>query len=596
MAKVETLPAAQISTRLNVADRLAASARTNPSGIAVVCPRGWSPTYRQVRMGSSGTTYATTTFAELDADASRIARGLIEWGAPPGSRIALLVRPGIEFVTLVFALLRAGMVTVLVDPGLGRKNLIRCLAEAEPDGFVAISVAQAVRQLLRRKFPKAKWNVTHGRRWFWGGVTLGQVRRKGDGTRSVPATLADDAAAIIFTSGSTGPPKGVLYTQRMFDVQVESIQTNFGLAPGGADLGCFPLFALFDAAMGITTVLPEMDFARPASADPKKVLAAANDWQVTQSFASPAVWKLLSEYCAQTGDRIESLQKVFSCGAPVPAETQAAVLACAGKGARMYTPYGATECLPVSSIESAEVLEQTAAKTSEGAGICVGRMFDSVDSRVIRISDAPIDQLEDAEELAVGEIGELIVTGPQVSLEYVTRPESNSTSKISDSSLRTSDTWTQSKFGAPQTGDPVWHRTGDVGYFDSEDRFWYCGRKAHRVETSAGTLYTECVEAVFNTHPDVARSALVGVGDRSGQVPVMFFELKSSSRNSERDIAGELLEIGQQFEHTQRIVHFAKLEKLPVDVRHNSKILREELAEWAKELKLSSIEVTMPSA
>jgi olefin beta-lactone synthetase len=596
MANVETLPAAETSARLNVADRLATSARANPSGIAVVSPRGWSPTYRQVRMGNSGTTYATTTFADLDADATRIAHGLITWGVPPGSRIALLVRPGIEFVTLVFALLRAGMVIVLVDPGLGRKNLIRCLTEAEPDGFIAISVAQAVRQLLRRRFPKAKWNVTHGWRSFWGGLTLGQLRRMGDGTRNVPTTMADDAAAIIFTSGSTGPPKGVLYTQRMFDVQVESIQSNFGLTPGDADLGCFPLFALFDAAMGITTVLPEMDFARPASADPKKLLAAANDWQVTQSFASPAVWKILSEHCAQTGEQIKSLQKVFSCGAPVPADTQAAVLACVGKGARMYTPYGATECLPVSSIESAEVLEQTAVKTSEGAGICVGRMFDSVDSRVIRISDEPIAQLEDAGELAIGEIGELIVTGPQVSLEYVTRPESNSTSKISDSSLRTSDTWTQSKFGAPQAGDPVWHRTGDVGYFDPEGRFWYCGRKAHRVETSDGTLYTECVEAVFNRHPGVTRTALVGVGDRGRQVPVMFFELKPTQRISERGVARELFEIGQQFEHTRRLTHFAKFGKLPVDIRHNSKILREELAERANELQLSSIDVAMPSA
>jgi acyl-CoA synthetase (AMP-forming)/AMP-acid ligase II len=596
MANVETPAAAPTSARLNVADRLAASARANPGGIAVVCPRRWSPTYRQIRMGSSGTTYSTTTFAELDADVSRIARGLIEWGVPTGSRIALLVRPGIEFVTLVFGLLRAGMVIVLVDPGLGRHNLIRCLADAGPDGFIAISRAHAVRQLLRRKFSKAKWNVTHGRRWFWGGITLRQLREMDRGTRSVPATLADDAAAVIFTSGSTGPPKGVLYTQRMFDVQVESIQTNFGLTPGGADLGCFPLFALFNAAMGVTTVLPEMDFSRPASADPKKLLAAANDWQITQSFASPAVWKRLSEHCAQTGEHIKSLRKVFSCGAPVPAVTQAAVLACIGQEARMYTPYGATECLPISSIESAEVLEHTALRTSEGAGVCVGRMLESVNSRVIRISDEPIEQLDDTEELGVGEIGELIVTGPQVSLEYVTRPESNSASKILDSTLRFSDTWTQSKFGAPQSGDPVWHRTGDVGYFDAEGRFWYCGRKAHRVITSSSTLYTECVEAIYNRHPDVVRTALVGVGDQGRHVPVVFFEPKSMSRRLEREMARELFDLGQQFEPSRAIAHFVKLDKLPVDVRHNAKILREELAERAKALKLQSIAVATPSA
>jgi acyl-CoA synthetase (AMP-forming)/AMP-acid ligase II len=222
-------------------------------------------------------------------------------------------------------------------------------------------------------------------------------------------------------------------------------------------------------------------------------------------------------------------------------------------------------------------------------------MFGSIDSRVIRISDEPIEQVEDAEELAVGEIGELIVSGPQVSPEYVSRPASNSIAKISDSTLRTSETWAQSKFGAPQGSDPVWHRTGDVGYFDAERRFWYCGRKAHRVVTSDKTLYTECVEAIFNRHPQVARTALVGLGDRGRQLPLVFFEPKSSSRKPEREMARELFDIGQQFDQTRSIRLFAEFDKLPVDIRHNSKILREELAERAKKLDLQSIDDPMPS-
>ena len=204
-----------------------------PDIIAVACPqRGSAGRYRAQRR-KSGAAYATATFAELEPDATRIARGLAAWGVPPGTRLALLVRPGIEFVTLVFALLRAGMVIVLVDPGLGRRHLLRCLAEAEPEGFVAIGSAQVVRVLLRRKFPQARWNVTVGRRWFWGGKTLEQLRidKPWVGDRATDSCdcptvgdahpKADDPAAIIFTSGSTGPAKGVLYTQRMFDTQVE---------------------------------------------------------------------------------------------------------------------------------------------------------------------------------------------------------------------------------------------------------------------------------------------------------------------------------------------------------------------------------------
>jgi acyl-CoA synthetase (AMP-forming)/AMP-acid ligase II len=462
-------------------------------------------------------------------------------------------------------------VIVLIDPGMGRRNLIRCLAEAKPEGFVAIPAAQAVRVCLRSKFPCARWNVTVGRRWFWGGLTLEQLRSQGDVTPAfaqqlpaprspLPAPQADDPAAIIFTSGSTGPPKGVLYTHRMFDTQVAEIQSNYGIQPGGIDLACFPLFALFNSAMGVTTVFPEIDFSRPATADPRKLLAAANDWQVTQAFASPAVWRVVGRYCAQTGTRIDSLRQIFSCGAPVPAPVLKSTLKCVAGDAKMHTPYGATECLPVATIEAAEVLDETAAQTDAGAGVCVGRNFLSIDWRVIRITDEPIAMIGDAEELPPGEIGELIVHGPQASPVYVTRSEANATSKIADD-------------------DSCWHRMGDVGFVDAEGRFWYCGRKSHRVETASGTLFTECVESVFNTHKAVRRSALVGVGPRGCQAPVVIVELQPSCRRD--DWTRELIAFAQSHAQTRSIVHFLAHPSLPVDVRHNAKINRESLATWA---------------
>ncbi len=595
MPHVETLLDADPTARLNVADRLAAIARAMPNATAVICPRKWSPSYRSIQQGRSCASYATTTFAVLDADATRIARGLVAWGVPPGTRLALLVRPGIEFVTLVFALLRAGMVIVLVDPGLGRRNLVRCLAEAEPEGFVAIGLAQAARLWLRRKFPRARWNVTVGRRWFWGGITLEQLRRHGDGIRSVPATLADDPAAIIFTSGSTGPPKGVLYTQRMFDTQVAEIQAAYGIEPGGVDLACFPLFALFNSAMGVTTVLPEMGFSRPAAADPKKLLAAANDWQVTQAFASPAVWRVLSEHCAKTGERVDSLRQVFSCGAPVPADVLRATLACVGQVAKMHTPYGATECLPVATIEAAEVLGETAARTDQGAGVCVGRKFDSIEWRVIRITDDPIAKVGEVEELPVGEIGELIVRGPQVSPRYVTRVEANAVAKIGDGAsteylVRSTRLDSNSPFPLPHSPLCPWHRTGDVGYLDKQGRFWYCGRKSQRVETASGPLYAECVEAVFNAHPDVKCTALVGLGDKGVELPVVFYQLYTEFGRREVEMANELHAMARQDSQAHSVTLFAEFDNIPVDIRHNAKILREEMTEWAKELELTEVD------
>jgi olefin beta-lactone synthetase len=574
---------------LNVTDRLAKFAAAMPDAITVACPRrSLSRSARQQR-GESGARYATTTFREMDAEATLIARGLLAWGVPPGTRFALLVRPGIEFVALVFGLLRAGMVIVLVDPGLGRRHLIRCLSDAKPEGFVAIGLAQAARLLWRRAFPRARWNVTVGRQWFWGGMTLDKVRELGRSgvvhtgagralaepvapekrtqSEAVSATKADDPAAIIFTSGSTGAPKGVLYTQRMFDTQVAEIQSAYGIEPGGVDLACFPLFALFNSAMGVTTVLPEMDFSRPASADPRKLLAAANDWKVTQAFASPAVWHVLSEHCEKTGQRIPSLRQVFSCGAPVPASVLRKTLACVAPGAKMHTPYGATECLPVATVEAAEVLGETAARTDRGAGVCVGRKFDSIEWRVIRITDEPIATIEDAEELPAGEIGELVVRGPQASPRYVTRTEVNALAKIGDR--------------RPDGGAHPWHRMGDVGYLDDVGRFWYCGRKSHRVETDVAVLFTECIEAVANTHPDVSRSALVGARKNGQVVPVLILELNKPCTSDNPNL--DVLRLASSHSNMSLIKRVVYHPNLPVDIRHNAKIRREELAEWVTE-------------
>jgi acyl-coenzyme A synthetase/AMP-(fatty) acid ligase len=354
----------------------------------------------------------------------------------------------------------------------------------------------------------------------------------------------------------------------MFDTQVAEIQSMYGIDSGGVDLACFPLFALFNLAMGVTTVLPDMNFSSPASADPQKLLAAANDWQVTQAFASPAVWRVLSEHCAKTGQQIASLRQAFSCGAPVPADVLRRTLVCVAHGAKMHTPYGATECLPVSTIEAAEVLAETARRTDDGAGVCVGRKFDSIDWRIIRITDEPIANIDNAEELPPGEIGELIVRAPQSSPCYVTRTECNAEAKIMNV-----------RAGSSPTLADAWHRTGDVGYLDDNGRFWYCGRKSQRVETADSPLFTECAEAVFNAHPAVYRSALVGVGPRGRQLPVLVVELSRST--SVENWQRELLQRAQSCEHTRSIHHFLAHPRLPVDVRHNAKINREQLAAWA---------------
>ncbi len=551
----------------NVARRLVHYAATIPDAPAVVAQHK-SRFSRRFR-------YHSINFAELEADSSLLAAGLRAWGVAEGTRLALLVPPSTEFITLVFALLKAGTVMVLIDPGMGRKHLLKCLEDAEPEGFVAVPKAQAVRSVFRARFPKARWNVTVGKRLFWDGITLDELRDRGraagGGSKFACSLQSEgDDAAIIFTTGSTGPPKGVLYAHGNFDRQVDEIRDGFQIRSGEVNLACFPLFGLFNAAMGVSTIIPDMDASRPARVNPAYIVAAVNDWQATQSFASPAVWNRVGAYCQSNNMRMTTLRDAYSAGAPVPPSVIERMVGCMGAGGRLHTPYGATEALPVATIASPEILEETREAWGTGEGTCVGRHFPGIEWRVIRIVDGPISNIDAAEPLAIGEIGELIVRGPVVTRRYVTRVEANATAKIDDE-------------------DGFWHRMGDAGYLDGQDRFWFCGRVAQRVQTAEGTLFTDPCEGIFNQHQALFRSALVGVGPIGKQRPVMICELKRpiTLPGGLPVLERELLDLAAKHEVTQPIRNVLFHDALPVDIRHNSKIFREQLAVWAaKKLKV----------
>ncbi|MDM4014526.1 fatty acid CoA ligase family protein [Roseiconus lacunae] len=550
----------------NVASRLEVVASLAPGAIAIAEPSG-PPTKDGTR------SYSLTTFDNLDKESDAIAAGLVRWGLRPGMRVAMLVPFGARFIGLVFALLKSGVTVILIDPGIGRKHLVRCLSDAKPDGFVGIPKAMAIRTLLGRKFPAAKWNVTVGRRLFWGGKTLDQIKTLGQSIpqdrrkESLPRVERADPAAIIFTTGSTGPPKGVLYTHGTFHAQIDRIRERYDIHRGSRDLACFPLFGLFDAVMGVTTIIPDMDPTRPAEVNPQRLIEAAEQWEVDQSFGSPALWNTVIRWCESRGidNPFPTMRRILSAGAPVPASTMARLRRLLDEEAEIYTPYGATEALPLASIESRQIIGETGPASTRGKGVCVGTRFDDVQWKVIKVHDGPIESIDQIEELPQGKIGELMVTGPMVTREYVVRADQNALHKVAD-------------------GGTVWHRMGDVGYLDREDRFWFCGRKAHRVTNDKKTWYTVPCEAIFNAHPNVYRSALVGRGEPGRQTPVVLVEpipeAKPKTDAEKQRLREELLTLASLNPLTVRITEvIIRDQPLPTDIRHNSKIFRERLAE-----------------
>ena len=534
----------------NIAASLPRLAREQPDRVAMRCP------------DSAGRYTRELTYAQLDARSDAIAAGLGAYGIGRGSRTVVMVRPTPEFFLLMFALFKAGAVPVLVDPGIDRRALKQCLDEAEPEAFIGIPLAQFARRVLGWA-KSAKKIVTVGPRWAWGGTTLAKIEARGSGAGPQLAdTAPDDVAGILFTSGSTGVPKGVVYRHRHFVAQIELLRNAFGLQPGGVDLPTFPPFALFDPALGLTSVIPDMDPTRPASADPDKLHAAIARFGVTQLFGSPALMKVLADH----GAPLPTVQRVTSAGAPVPPDTVAKIRTLLPDGAQFWTPYGATECLPVAVIEGRE-LESTRAATEAGAGTCVGRAVPPNEVRIIRIVDAPIADWNDVDEVPDGEVGEITVAGPTATDTYFRRDAATRIAKIREA--------------LPDGGERIVHRMGDVGWFDGEGRLWFCGRKTQRVETADGPLYTEQVEPVFNTHPQVRRTALVGVGEPGRQTPVLCYELQPGVGADRARVEADLRAIGARHPHTARIARFLPHPGFPVDIRHNAKIGRETLALWA---------------
>jgi acyl-CoA synthetase (AMP-forming)/AMP-acid ligase II len=556
----------------NIADYLVDMARRQPHTLAVVFPEGVDSGNR-VR-------YTHYTYAQLDRESDRIAAGLLREGIGRGTRVVLMTPPSLDFFALVFALFKVGAVLVAVDPGLGNKHLGRCLAEAAPEAFIGIPKAHWGRKVLgwARGTIKKTIVVGSGPTTWMCGLRLDELRIEDRGSRidgkkvethfprsSILDPHSSNLAAILFTSGSTGAPKGVVYTHGHFDAQLRALRDAFDIRPGEIDLATFPLFALYAPALGMTAIIPDMDFTRPGSVDPTKIARAIEDFGVTNMFGSPALLDRVSRWGAESGSTFPTLRRVISAGAPVPARVIERMTRMLSPGVQVFTPYGATESIPVASIGSDEILGETSHKTEKGAGVCVGRPVGDVAVRVIRIRDEAIERWSDDLLAPPGEIGEIVVSGPAVTAKYHARDEATRLAKIADETQPTG----------------FWHRMGDLGYFDATGLLWFCGRKSQRVQLATGDLYTDPCEGVFNVHPDVRRTALVGVGENGRARPVICVELIESPEQTPEAIRDDLLKLGANQEHTRQIRDVLFHPSFPVDIRHNAKIGREALAKWA---------------
>ena len=551
----------------NVSRHLADRAYAHPDKVATILANG-----RRI------------TFGQMERETQRLVHAFSDAGIEQGMRVATFVRPGLDFVPAIFALFRLGAVPVFIDPGMKVPHMLACLKEVDAKAIVGIPLAHLISRVFKTSFSSVTVRVligtdaAHNR--MLGARIISSVvpelrgnepfansaRNPSRLTERIAQADRDTPAAILFTSGSTGVPKGVEVTHGILDGQTEILRKTFDITPNDVDLVPFPLFALFSAAWGITAIIPQMNPAKPAQVNGRKLAELIRKHDVTHTAGSPAIWKRLFRYCLDRDIRLPSLRRILMAGAPVPKDLLEQSRHVLAKNAYVHTPYGATEALPVTSIRSDELLSECLPETANGRGTCVGRPLDGVRIRIIEIVDGPVEHIDACKPQAAGQIGEVIVQGPLVTRSYFNRPQSTRLAKIAD-------------------GDQFWHRMGDLGFLDESGRLWFCGRKDHRVHARDEMYPVQC-EGIFNQHPDVERTAVVGVRTSPNRdsdwadEPVLVVQPRR--RSQQKKLRKELLAMAQSNPLTANIKQVFFRPSFPVDVRHNIKINRPKLAKYAE--------------
>lgn len=534
----------------DLASAVRAVADKHPERIAVIETKGRDRDGKRV--------YERYCYKQLSFDAESVAVGLREVGIGEGTRTVFMAPPGYEACVMYVALTRVGAMVIMIDPSVGWRNVGERLRRLKPTVFVGIPLAHLARVIFGwgpRFFTQAI--AVGGGAYVPGAHTLESLRRSPPQEPARANVGPDDPMTVLYTTGSTGPAKPALYTHRNFCGVFRTVHKSWGFEQSEqppVDLAAFPAFFLVGLSAGGTVVTPPIDFTRetPADNDPAAVLEVIQDCQVRSLFGSPVLLENLANHAVARGITTPSLEVVIGGGAPITGPAMRALTQMMPNG-EVYANYGATEALPSTAHSARETLAETWAKTEEGHGICVGRPFEGIEVQVARIQDGVAN---DFELLPAGEIGELLVRSPHVSVGYLDDPENTRKNKIGE-----------------------WHRLGDAGYRDEVGRVWVVGRVSQRVRTSAGPVFPLLCEPIFNAHPDVRRSGLVGVPAGSAQQPVLCVEARPGADRAQ--LRRALLARAQAHPTTRAITHILFIDRLPVDPRHNSKVERPKLAKWA---------------
>ncbi|WP_440882115.1 fatty acid CoA ligase family protein [Tenacibaculum sp. C7A-26P2] len=509
--------------------------------------------------------YKSYSYKEIEIMVTSFAEHLFDSGLRQGDKTIIMIKPSIELFALVFALFKVGAVPVIVDPGMGIKRLLHCYKTIKPTAFIGTRIPHIIKKFSPKTFKTITISILVKGNTLISKLSKPHKKNTHASEVAIAKTNKKALAIINFTTGTTGPAKGVFFSYGMIEAMASMNYCVFKNSSKSINLVTVPLFGVLNILMGCTSILPYMDPTKPAKVNPRNIIKPILKFHVTSMFASPALLHQVSKFGVENNIKLYSLKSVISGGAPITTETLKNVTKLLTNSEKLNVTWGATEGLPLTTITGKKILNQTLDKTHKGYGSCIGKAVEGVKVKVIPITDEVITNLDQTQELGKNTIGELIVQGKNISPSYFDNPEATALHKIYDNGS-------------------FWHRTGDLGWIDKEEKVWFCGRKSHVVKSTAPikTLYPVQIEGIVNQHPEVYRSALIGIKTKSKSIKtIICIELTNNStkKKSQVIIKSEILKMLSKIEKSEHINEVIFDSSLPVDIRHNSKIKRIELTE-----------------
>jgi acyl-CoA synthetase (AMP-forming)/AMP-acid ligase II len=555
---------------MNIAELFFQQVEIQPRATAVVSAK---------RLKHKKYLYHKISFAQLGKRAQFYAGQFHAHGMRAGDKVLMFLPPGHEFPAVTFALFWIGAVPVFIDPGMGKKGLLQCARHVRPDYLIGSTLAMALCAFEIDSFSTIKKFFSISK-----SVLACDLSSPHSQWALPPCHQADNKAlaAILFTSGATGPAKGVEYTHSIFIHQTHWLKNLFNLQAPDIDYPGFPLFSLFTLAMGMTTCPPDLDAKAPGRCDPARLVQQIIDTKATFLAGSPAIWKRVADYCIKRQIQLPHVKQLVMFGAPVAAQLHRDFRFILPHG-DTYTPYGATEALPISCISGREILgddknsldhnplNNLASLNAQGSGTCVGAIVADVNCMIVAAKNSPMIA-DDLQPLNAGEVGEILVNGPVVTARYYQLADATKSAKVVDHEGK------------------LWHRMGDVGYIDDEGRLWFCGRQSHIAQGARQVLYSDPIEGIFNAHPDVLASALVPSLPNKKAVLVVLPGKYPNLASERRQLGQRLSTFCNNSTLTSQIQALYVARKLPVDNRHNIKIDRLELAKMIARGELHRID------